>query len=231
MSIVDLLLSSYANRPRNTIKPKFLVIHWTANTRKGANARANRNYFDRPYDVRGDAYFEKGTSTSFRYASAHYCVDDTEIVRCIPETEMAYHVGANTYYHPTARNSNTIGIEMCVNSDGNFDRMRANTVKLAADICKRHGIDPLTGMVRHYDVTHKDCPRFFVQDPVAWDRFRRDVAAEMNGGGTVKMDKDAAEKVIAVLGALWMATDNAKVRDAAHYAANALRDAAGIPRQ
>lgn len=45
-----------------------------------------------------------------------------------------------------------------------------------------------------------------------------------------KMDREAAEKVIAVLGALYMASDNAQVREAAHLAANALRDAAGIPR-
>ncbi|MBO8164711.1 MAG: DUF1906 domain-containing protein [Brevibacillus sp.] len=45
------------------------------------------------------------------------------------------------------------------------------------------------------------------------------------------VDKAAAEKVIGVLGALWMASADKQVQDAAHYAANALRDAAGIPRQ
>lgn len=45
------------------------------------------------------------------------------------------------------------------------------------------------------------------------------------------VDKEAAEKVIGVLGALWMASADKQVQAAAHYAANALRDAAGIPRQ
>jgi len=45
------------------------------------------------------------------------------------------------------------------------------------------------------------------------------------------VDKEAAEKVIGVLGALWTASADKKVQAAAHYAANALRDAVGIPRQ
>jgi len=44
------------------------------------------------------------------------------------------------------------------------------------------------------------------------------------------VDKTAAEKVIGVLGALWTASADKQVQEAAHYAANALRDAAGIPR-
>ncbi|CAI8818979.1 hypothetical protein EMIT07CA2_210084 [Brevibacillus sp. IT-7CA2] len=35
--------------------------------------------------------------------------------------------------------------------------------------------------------------------------------------------------MIGVLGALWTANADSKVRDAAHYAADALRDAVGIP--
>ncbi|MBO8162357.1 MAG: N-acetylmuramoyl-L-alanine amidase [Brevibacillus sp.] len=44
------------------------------------------------------------------------------------------------------------------------------------------------------------------------------------------VDKEAAQKVINLLGALWMASADELVQAAAHYAANALRDAAGIPR-
>ncbi|UFJ40105.1 N-acetylmuramoyl-L-alanine amidase [Brevibacillus humidisoli] len=44
------------------------------------------------------------------------------------------------------------------------------------------------------------------------------------------VDREAAEKVIGVLGALWIASADKKVQDAAHYAASALRNAAGIPR-
>lgn len=46
-----------------------------------------------------------------------------------------------------------------------------------------------------------------------------------------KIDKESAEKVIGVLGALWTASPDPKVRDAAHYVADVLREAAGIPKQ
>ncbi|MDX5091649.1 DUF1906 domain-containing protein [Lactobacillus crispatus] len=46
-----------------------------------------------------------------------------------------------------------------------------------------------------------------------------------------KFDKESAEEVISILGSVWMASDNDPgVREAAHYAADALRDAVGIPK-
>lgn len=45
------------------------------------------------------------------------------------------------------------------------------------------------------------------------------------------VDKEAAEKVIGILGALWTASSDKCVQVAANYAANSLRDAVGIPRQ
>lgn len=44
------------------------------------------------------------------------------------------------------------------------------------------------------------------------------------------VDKQAAEKVIAVLGALWTASGDEQVQEAAHFAADALRDAIEIPK-
>lgn len=75
-----MLLTNKRSAPGVRITPKGLVIHWTANEGRGADAVANRQYFNRP-------------STQ---ASAHYIVDDTQTVRCIPEDEMACRVGAGT---------------------------------------------------------------------------------------------------------------------------------------
>jgi len=180
MNIIENLISG-KNRPGTRIDVKYLVIHWTANTSKGADADANRNYFNRKSCVIGGVHYELGSNDKFRAASAHYLVDDKKIVRALPENEMGYHVGAKSYRHPSCRNSNSVGIEMCVNSDGDFAKMRANTVELAADFCKRHGINPATNMIRHYDVTGKDCPHFYVVDPAGWAQFRNDVAAKMKG--------------------------------------------------
>lgn len=234
MQINEMLLTNKKARPGTRITPKGLVIHWTANEGHGANAAANRNYFNTPTTE----------------ASAHYIVDDKQIVRCLPENEMVYHVGAKQY-KPEALaklssypNNCTIGIEMCVNQDGDFNAMYRLTVELAADILKRYawGINKLW---RHYDITGKNCPAYFVSDDhgrkytglpaqQAWEKFKDDVQKVLTPNPQrplEKFDKAAAEKVIAALGELWTANKADKqVQDAAHYAANALRDAAGIPR-
>ncbi|MEL6866296.1 MAG: N-acetylmuramoyl-L-alanine amidase, partial [Bacteroidota bacterium] len=66
------------NRSWYTIRQlKGIVAHWTANRSRGADAMANRNYFN----------------TTDRYASAHYIIDDHSIIQCLPDHEVAYHVG------------------------------------------------------------------------------------------------------------------------------------------
>ncbi|WP_425622476.1 N-acetylmuramoyl-L-alanine amidase [Brevibacillus borstelensis] len=175
MQITDMLLTNKNARPGTKIIPRGLVIHWTANEGKGANAVANRNYFNKPTTE----------------ASAHYIVDDRQIVRCLPENEMGYHVGAKSYKPDAIKqlssypNNCTIGIEMCVNADGSFAKTYQQTIQLAADILKRYGwgVDRLW---RHYDITGKNCPAFFVSDDKAkqytgqtaaqaWSKFKVDV--------------------------------------------------------
>jgi len=90
MQITEMLLTNPTARPGTKIVPKGLVIHWTANERKGADAVANRNYFNKPTTE----------------ASAHYIVDDWQIVRCLPEIEMGYHVGAKSYKSGYRRSGN-----------------------------------------------------------------------------------------------------------------------------
>ncbi|WP_103109977.1 N-acetylmuramoyl-L-alanine amidase [Brevibacillus reuszeri] len=175
MQITEMLLTNARSRPRTKITPKGVVIHWTANERRGADALANRNYFNNPTTE----------------ASAHYIVDDTKIIRCLPENEMSYHVGAKVYKPmalaklSTYPNNCTIGIEMCVNEDGSFQVMYQRTVELTASILKRYGWG-VEQLWRHYDVTGKNCPAFFVGDDYArkytgaraaeaWARFQQDI--------------------------------------------------------
>ncbi|MGG1249865.1 N-acetylmuramoyl-L-alanine amidase [Brevibacillus agri] len=179
MQITDMLLTNKNARPGTRIVPKGLVIHWTANEKKGADAIANRNYFNKPTTE----------------ASAHYIVDGRQIVRCLPENEMGYHVGAKSYKPDAIKrlssypNNCTIGIEMCVNADGDFAKTYQQTVQLAADILKRYGwgVDRLW---RHYDITGKNCPAYFVGDDYArkytgltaqqaWAKFKADVQAAL----------------------------------------------------
>ncbi len=146
-----------------------IIAHWTANTNRGADAVANRNYFN----------------LGSRYASAHYCVDSRQAVRCLPECEVGYHVGAARYKPVGERlrkgfpspNYTTIGFEMCVNKDGDWSKTVNHSTSLAAWLLRKHnlGIDAL---YRHYDVTGKDCPRMYVPE-AAWEEFKAAVKEKM----------------------------------------------------
>lgn len=179
MQITEMLLTNKNSRPGTRITPKGVVIHWTANEGKGADAVANRNYFNKPTTI----------------PSAHYCVDDKQIIRCLPENEMGYHVGAKSYNPDALKrlssypNNCTIGIEMCVNKDGDFSQMYQNTLELTADILKRYGWGA-DRLWRHFDITGKNCPAYFVSNDFsrrftgltaaqAWAKFKDDVQRTM----------------------------------------------------
>ena len=168
LPIQEKLLTGY-NRPfRKLKKLKGIVVHWTANIDKGANALANYSYFNRPKP-----------NQNVVYGSAHYIVDDSTILRVVPDDEEAYHVGATTYKPlvygklgvPSGDSPNyyTIGIEMCVNSDGNFVKTRQNTIDLIQHLCNVHNLSR-NDLYRHFDITGKDCPKMML-DNVIWNHF------------------------------------------------------------
>lgn len=134
---------------------KGVVIHWTANESVGADALANRNYFN----------------TTDRYASAHYLVDDGSIVQVLPDHEVGYHVGGR-YYKPIGEsiredgltpNYFLIGIEMCVNKDGNWNKTYQNSVELAAHLLNKYNFT-VNDLYRHYDITGKLCPMMMIDE-------------------------------------------------------------------
>ena len=179
------------NRPGKRINVKGVVVHWTANEGKGANAMANRNYFQ----------------STDRSASAHLLLDDTTLVEALPwrkgVAEMAYHVGATKYNQTTVKqlgstypNNATIGLEVCVNADGDFKKAYANSIQVTAMMLKEHGLG-IDRLYRHYDVTGKNCPAYFVDNgyakkylnttpATAWANFRAAVAKAL--GQNIKVD-------------------------------------------
>lgn len=84
-------------------------------------------------------------------ASWHYTVDGTEIYHHIPDNEIAYH-SAND-----VGNEHGIGVELCVNQDGNYRKTFENGIKLVAYLLKEY--DLTTSDIRtHHDFSGKDCP-------------------------------------------------------------------------
>jgi len=163
----DFLSINPWSRPGTPLKKiRGVVIHYVGNP--GTTAEANRNYFE-----------SLAPGTDRVYASAHFIVGlEGEVIQCIPLTEISY--------ASNSRNDDTVAIEVChPDESGKFSPVTYDrTVELTAWLC--HTFD-LTAqdVIRHYDITGKDCPKYYVEHPEAWEQFRADVAdalAKLNAG-------------------------------------------------
>lgn len=188
--ITDMLLTPNKwSRPQTKLKSvKGVVVHWVANP--GSSAKGNRNYF------------ENRKSGTNGFGSAHYIIDlDGSVIRCLPDTEIAYHVGSSLpyksgstqIYTPEAwlylnSNSNkkvkpypndcTLGIECThLDSKGKMSDATYNTlVELCAELCKKYKLNPLKDLWLHKEVVGwKDCHKWFVDNPTEWTKFKQKV--------------------------------------------------------
>lgn len=192
--VIDMWLTKNPySRPGKKLKSKkAIVIHWVANP--NTSAKANRDFFES----------RKGGTKS--YGSAHEIIDlDGDVIRCIPEDEMAYHVGSNTYTKEALTrlssypNDCTYGIE-CTHVDWE-GRMTTETyetlIQRCADLCKAWGLNPMKDLWLHKEVVGwKDCHRWFVNNPDEWVKFKQLVASRMIG-------KKEAEEMIEMALAQW----------------------------
>lgn len=156
---------------------KYIVVHYTGND--GDTDEANANYF-------------KGSN---RKASAHYFVDDDSITQSVPDNYVAWHCGTSGTYYNGCRNANSIGVEMCdTQRNGVYDlsaATRANAIELIKELMAKYNI-PISRVVRHYDVTHKCCPAYFVDNVAAWNQF----LADINGGSVQSTSQTVAANTV-----------------------------------
>ena len=148
------------SRPGTALdKVKGVVIHYTANP--GSTAQQNRDYFNSLQDGHGAS------------VSSHFIVGlDGEIVQCMPTQEVAY--------ASNERNRDTISIECChPDATGKFNQETyISMVRLTAFLCAKYDLDA-EAVIRHYDVTEKNCPKYFVENEDAWKLFKADVDAAL----------------------------------------------------
>ncbi len=136
--------------PLNKIKN--IVIHYTANP--GTSAQNNRDYFEGLKD------------TGLTSASSHFIIGlNGEIIQCIPMNEWCY--ASNEL------NGQSISIEMChPDESGVFNDVTYNScVFLVAKLCNYYHLTA-DDVIRHYDITGKDCPKYFVENPAKWEKFK-----------------------------------------------------------
>lgn len=132
--------------------PQYIVIHYTANP--GSTAQQNRDYFENLKD------------TEETFASAQFVIGlEGEIIQCVPCNEMAY--------CSNSLNEICISIEMChPDEEGNFNDATYNScVYLVAKLMNYYNLD-MNQLIRHYDVTGKNCPKYFVEHEDRWEVFK-----------------------------------------------------------
>lgn len=122
-------------------KPQYLVIHDTGNSQKGANAQAHYRYFNGGH----------------RGASAHYFVDDQEIIQVVEDHNASWHCGDGKGKYGFT-NFNSLGIEICINEDGDYKQTLKNTLILIKHLQRKYKIAD-EWVVRHYDASRKICPK------------------------------------------------------------------------
>ncbi len=157
----ELLTENPWSRPGTPLEEiRGVVIHYVGNP--NTSAEANRNYFESLKD-----------GTEGIYASAHFIVGlEGEVVQCIPLTEWAY--------ASNSRNGDTVSVEVChPDETGEFSPVTYDrTVELTAWLCSTFGLTA-DDVLRHYDVSGKICPKYYVENEDAWSGFLADVDARL----------------------------------------------------
>lgn len=157
---VELLDVNEYSRPGISLEQiNGIVIHYTANP--GSTAQNNRDYFE----GLKDSHETK--------VSSHFVVGiEGEIVQCIPSSEIAY--------ASNSRNSDTLSIECChTDKTGEFtEATYTSLVRLTGWLCYRFNLTS-EDVIRHYDVTGKICPKYYVDYPDAWEQFKADVGKQI----------------------------------------------------
>lgn len=182
--VINKLLTPYNFTDKNSeARIKYIVIHYVGAL---GGAKANCQYYAGRYIG----------------ASAHFFVGfDGEIWQAVETEDIAWHCGASSYKHADCRNSNSIGIEMCVRkrnaaSMGAIDKdwyFEDATVEAAAELTRylmdKYGV-PASHVIRHYDVTGKICPNPYVYNTTGhtWNEFKRKISGSA-ASSSVETDK------------------------------------------
>lgn len=160
------------NRPCGVNPCGYITIHETGNAARGADAAAHGSYLN---SAAGEAAL----------VSWHYTVDDHAIVQHLPDGETAYHAGDGPKGTGNAR---SIGVEICVNADGDFAKARENAASLVRLLMEEHGI-PIGHVVQHNHWNGKDCPYTIRHTSGAWEAF----LALCEGGPCAKTNRQTVQ--------------------------------------
>lgn len=129
------------NRTARNAAIRYIVVHDTGNTGTGADAQAHFNYFN----------------SGNRGSSADIFVDDHSAWYVNDYTKYySWHCGDGKGKYGIT-NANSVGVEMCINADGDYAAAMRNTAEVVRALMAELNI-PIARVVRHYDASRKNCP-------------------------------------------------------------------------
>ena len=163
MNIVqDFIPKGRKNRPGRANPMRYVTIHNTGNQNPGTDAKRHAAH------VKSDAAANAPVSW-------HYTVDEHGAYQHLPDGEDAFHCGDGA----GPGNRQSIGIEICMNSDGDLRKATGNAAALAAGLCKKYNI-PLENVVQHHRWSGKNCPQMLrAGQPYGWGAFMANVQEMM----------------------------------------------------
>ena len=135
---------------------KDVVVHYIGNP--GTTAQQNRDWFQNPDSE----------------VSSHFVIGlEGEVIQCVPLGEKS---SASNW-----RNNDTVSIEVChPDESGAFTQASYDSlVRLTAWLCDVGGLGA-DDVIRHYDITEKNCPKYFVEHVDAWLQFKADVGEQVS---------------------------------------------------
>lgn len=168
---VDLIKK--AKRPGYAMKPEYITIHQTGNTAKGADAEMHNRYVHSVAPNPSWHYTVDGGTSDGKKAPVIY--------QHLPLTENGWHAGDGTN---GTGNRKSIGIEICVNKDGNLAKAEANAAWLCAKLIRE--VKTLKAfpacMKQHYDWSGKNCPAQIRARKNGWKNFLAAVESHLRAG-------------------------------------------------
>lgn len=149
MKVKEMIIPYGANNPDRPINPDTIVIHYSGGACVTAETLARCLVNNNANNV-----------------SANYCVDEKDIICTIPPGYMSYGV--------TGHNNHIINIEVCYSDPaGRFELNAIANIRRIVKKCMRDFNIPADKVVRHYDLTKKKCPWYYVDNPAEWTRLHR----------------------------------------------------------
>lgn len=155
IDVQHLTVNDWSRPGEKTKKIEYIVIHYLANPK--TTAQQNHDYFESLKDLQNVSM------------SANFIVGlDGEIIECVPPGEIAF--------ASNEMNKRSISIENChMDKSGRFtEETYQSCVRLAAYLVEEYGLGR-ENIIRHYDVTGKECPLYYVEHEDKWEKFRDDV--------------------------------------------------------